>query len=219
MLPGLNRRRWSGHQRRIGLTGGIASGKSTAGRWLEQQAGLPVLDADLYAREALAGGSAGEAAVLHRYEEAVQSVSADGGAPLLDRAALGRIVFSDPVERGWLEQLVHPLVRERFEAELARLAEAPVVVLMIPLLFEAGLEVLCSEVWLVDCDADQQLSRLMERDGLSEAEARARIAAQWPLERKRTLADLVIDNRGGEGTLDSAIAQALSAAQPGGRWD
>ena len=66
MHPGLNRRRWSGRQRRIGLTGGIASGKSTAGRWLQQQAGLPVLDADLYAREALAPGSPGEAGVLGR---------------------------------------------------------------------------------------------------------------------------------------------------------
>jgi dephospho-CoA kinase len=70
------------------------------------------------------------------------------------------------------------------------------VVLMIPLLFEAGLEGLCSEVWLVDCDEEQQLERLMTRDGLNEADARARLAAQWPLARKRSLADAVIDNRG-----------------------
>ncbi len=217
MLPGLNRRRWSGRQRRIGLTGGIASGKSTAGRWLEQQAGLPVLDADLYAREALAPGSAGEAAVLQRYGETVQSVSADGEAPLLDRAALGRLVFSDPAERTWLEQLVHPLVRQRFEAELARLADAPVVVLMIPLLFEAGLEALCSEVWLVDCDAGQQLSRLMDRNGLSEAEAGSRIAAQWPLGRKRTLADVVLDNRGEVSALEAALARALGGMDLSGQ--
>jgi dephospho-CoA kinase len=209
MLPGLNRRRWSGRQRRIGLTGGIASGKSTAGRWLEQQAGLPVLDADLYARAALASGTAGEAAVLKRYGLEVQEATAGGEPPQLDRAALGRIVFHDQVERTWLEQLVHPLVGERFEAELARLAEAPVVVLMIPLLFEAGLEVLCSEVWLVDCDADQQLSRLMNRNGLSEAEARARIDSQWPLERKRTLTDVVLANRGEVSALEAALADAL----------
>ena len=72
------------------------------------------------------------------------------GVDALDRAALGRIVFADPAERQWLEQLVHPLVRERFTRELAQLAAAPLVVLMIPLLFEADLEALCSEVWLVD---------------------------------------------------------------------
>ena len=217
MLGRLNRRRWSGRQRRIGLTGGIASGKSTAGRWLEQQAGLPVLDADLYAREALAPGSAGEAAVLQRYGEAVQSVSADGDAPRLDRAALGRLVFSDPAERTWLEQLVHPVVRQRFEAELARLADAPVVVLMIPLLFETGLEVLCSEVWLVNCEPGQQLSRLMERSGLSEVEAGVRIAAQWPLCRKRTLADVVLDNRGEVSALEAALARALGGMDLSGQ--
>ena len=183
------------NQRRIGLTGGIASGKSSVGRWLEQQ-GIPVLDADLYAREALAPGSTAALAVAERYGQAVQAPGS-GEANAIDRAALGRIVFADASERRWLEQLVHPLVRKRFVAELARRAEAPVVVLMIPLLFEAGLETLCSEVWLVDCDEDQQLQRLMTRDGLSEAEARARLSAQWPLQRKRPLADRIIDNRGG----------------------
>ncbi|MCP9928343.1 dephospho-CoA kinase [Cyanobium sp. CH-040] len=193
LLERLNRPRWTGRQRRIGLTGGIASGKSTVGRLLAAR-GLPLLDADAYAREALAPGSAGARAVLARYGERVRAA---GGAEAIDRAALGAIVFADAAERRWLEQLVHPIVRARFEAELQRLAAAPAVVLMIPLLFEAGLEDLCSEVWLVDCDAGQQLQRLMARDGLSEGDARARIAAQWPLARKRPLADRLIDNRGG----------------------
>ena len=111
--------------------------------------------------------------------------------------ALGRIVFADERERRWLEGLVHPLVRQRFGEELERLAEVPAVVLMIPLLFEAGLEALCSEVWLVDCDEQQQRQRLMARDGLNPTEADVRIAAQWPLARKRPLADVVIDNRSG----------------------
>jgi ribosomal protein L22 len=83
------------------------------------------------------------------------------------------------------------------------------VVLMIPLLFEAGLEGLCSEIWLVDCDADQQLQRLLARDGAGETDARRRIAAQWPLARKRPLADLVIDNRGGAEALARKVDQAL----------
>jgi dephospho-CoA kinase len=105
-------------------------------------------------------------------------------------------VFADPGERHWLEELVHPIVRARFQRELQRLAEAPTVVLMVPLLFEAGLASLCTEVWLVDCDEAQQLQRLIGRDRLNEAEARARIAAQWPLAHKRPLADRLINNRG-----------------------
>ncbi|MFM8259403.1 MAG: dephospho-CoA kinase [Vulcanococcus sp.] len=202
----MNRPRWSGAQRRIGLTGGIATGKSSVGRLLAAQ-GVPVLDADGFARDALAPGSAGTRAVLERYGPAVREQAA--GVDALDRAALGRIVFADPAERQWLEQLVHPLVRERFNRELVELAAAPLVVLMIPLLFEAGLEALCSEVWLVDCDEQQQLERLMGRDGLSEADARARIAAQWPLPRKRELADRRIDNRGGPAALAAQVEQAL----------
>ena len=176
-------------QRRIGLTGGIASGKSTVGRLVEQR-GWPVLDADRYARDALAPNSASACAVVARYGAVV------GDASGLNRAELARIVFNNPVEREWLEQLVHPLVHQRFQQELQRLQNAPVVVLMVPLLFEAGLETLCSEVWLVDCEPHQQLNRLKLRNGLSEADAQARLDAQWPLNQKRALADIVINNRG-----------------------
>ena len=135
---------------------------------------------------------------------------------MIDRAALGRIVFADPAERHWLEQLIHPEVRRRFALELERLDMAPVVVLMIPLLFETGLQNLCSEAWLVDCDPEQQLQRLMVRNSLSEVEARARIAAQWPLERKRAMADRLIDNRGAAEALMTQVAQQLrDCGRPG----
>jgi len=197
--------RWQGSQRRIGLTGGIATGKSTVGQLLEEHHGLAVLDADLFARQALAPGTEAARAVLERYGT-------------LDRPALGDIVFGDPAERHWLEQLVHPLVRHRFDQELTTLAQEPVgagrpaVVLMIPLLFEAGLEGLCSEVWLVDCDEDQQLARLMARNGLNQVEAQGRINAQWPLERKRLLADRTISNRGNPEELARVVAGAVAAA-------
>jgi dephospho-CoA kinase len=197
--------RWKGSQRRIGLTGGIATGKSTVGQLLEEHHGLAVLDADLFARQALAPGTEAARAVVERYGT-------------LDRPALGDIVFGDPAERHWLEQLVHPLVRQRFDQELTTLAQEPVgagrpaVVLMIPLLFEAGLEGLCSEVWLVDCDEDQQLARLMARNGLNQVEAQGRINAQWPLERKRLLADRTISNRGNPEELARVVAGAVAAA-------
>jgi dephospho-CoA kinase len=203
-------------QRRIGLTGGIATGKSTVGQLLAERFGLPLLDADLYARGALAPGTPGARAVLARYGEAVAAKAlatkalAAGAGDAIDRAALGRVVFADPAERRWLEQLVHPLVRQSFEAELERLAHAPVVVLMIPLLFETGLESLCSEVWLVTCRPETQLQRLIGRDGLTEHEARQRIAAQWPLARKQALADRLIHNDGDPQALEQQLAAALA---------
>ena len=200
-------------QRRIGLTGGIASGKSSVGRWLAQQ-GLPVLDADQFAREALEPGRDATKTVLQRYGSTVQTE--EGVA--INRAALGRIVFQDPAERHWLEELIHPIVRERFDQELTLHTKTSAVVLMIPLLFEAGLESLCTEIWLVDCDESQQLKRLIERDGLSSAAAQARIAAQWPLSRKRGLADHVISNQGLPGTWQAQADGLLSTkgmATPG----
>lgn len=189
-------------QRRIGLTGGIATGKSSVARLLAEHYQLPVLDADVYAREALAPGSSAANAVLQRYGS-------------LDRAELGRIVFADPDERRWLEQLVHPLVRQRFALELEQLQAAPVVVLMIPLLFEAGLQSLCSEIWLVDCDEAQQLERLMKRNNLSAADAHARIGAQWPLSCKRPLATVLLDNRGTRAQIAEQVRSALGADHQG----
>jgi dephospho-CoA kinase len=193
-------------QRRIGLTGGIATGKSSVGRLLAREHQLPVLDADSYARTALARGSTASRAVLARYGAAVQT-STDSQE--LDRKALGAIVFNDPAERRWLEALVHPLVRQRLDQELKQLKDVSSVVLMVPLLFEGGLEALCSETWLVDCDEQQQLQRLIARDQCTPAQAQARIQAQWPLARKRTLADRLINNRGGPEQLAAQVAAAL----------
>ena len=192
-------------QRRIGLTGGIATGKSSAARLLEQHHGLPVLDADRCARQALEPGQPATEAVLERFGPGVVS---SGG--VVDRRALGAIVFNNQDERRWLEQLVHPIVRQRFDQERLRLDTKPAVVLMIPLLFESGLEALCSETWLVDCDESQQLQRLMARDQLNEAEAQARMNAQWPLARKRPLADVLISNRGDAAALNAQLEDALS---------
>ena len=178
-------------QRRIGLTGGIASGKSSVAALLEER-GCPVLDADVYAREALAPGTSASNAVVARYGERVKK----DGTSEIDRAGLGSIVFNDPNERSWLEQLVHPIVQRRFDDALRSLPDAPIVILMIPLLFEAGLEAWCSEIWVVRCTALQQKERLMARNNCTEAEAMQRIAAQWPIDIKAQRADSVINNSG-----------------------
>jgi len=203
--PGHPPRRWRGTQRRIGLTGGIATGKSTVAAMLSDRHGLPVLDADVYARQLLAPGTAASRAVLDRYGLQVQT---PGGG--LDRPALGRIVFARPTERRWLEALTHPLVEEAFTRDLARHRQRAMVVLVAPLLFEAGLEALCSEVWLVDLDEVSQLERLLARDRLSPHEARQRIRAQWPLGRKRGLADLILRNHGDRGALARQVAMAVA---------
>ena len=193
--------RWQDQQqRRIGITGGIASGKSSIGSYLLSR-GLPVLDADLYAHEALMPGSHLTEAVVQRFgsrvEQQVKSgEEAIGTTRKIDRQALGQIIFQNSKERLWLEQLIHPEILERFEQDIARHAEAPALALVIPLLFEKGLEELCTEVWVVSCFRKQQQERLMARNGLSAIEAEQRIQAQWPLERKSQLADQVIDNSG-----------------------
>lgn len=197
--------------RRIGLTGGIATGKSTVARLLGERFGIPVLDADGFAREALAPGTTATQAVLRRYGARVADSDAALGFPSLNRAALARIVFADPTERRWLEQLVHPLVRARFAQELQQRGDVPTVVLMIPLLFEAGLESLCTEIWVVDCGSErEQLRRLQARDGLSGEEAQARLAAQWPMAAKLERADVVIRNVGPPSALEAEVEEALS---------
>jgi len=178
-------------QRRIGLTGGIASGKSSVAALLKKR-GCPVLDADLYAREALTPGTSASNAVVSRYGNRVIK----DGTSEIDRAGLASIVFNDPNERSWLEQLVHPIVQRRFDDALRALPDAPIVILMIPLLFEAGLEAWCSEIWVVRCTALQQKERLMARNNYTDTEATQRIAAQWPIDIKAQRADSVINNIG-----------------------
>lgn len=189
-------------QRRIGLTGSIASGKSSVGKLLMPR-GWPVLDADHFARQLLEPGTVSTQAVLQRHP----SVRREHNS--IDRAALGQIVFADASEREWLNGLIHPQVRRCFERSLGEHEDAPTIVLMIPLLFEAELTDLCSEIWLVDCDEEQQLERLMLRNELTRDDAQARIAAQWPLSQKRELADVLIDNRGTERDLEKQL-QLLS---------
>ena len=190
--------RWQGAQQRIGLTGGIASGKSSVADYLKA-IGMVVLDADLYAHEALQPGTQASETVLERYGSPVETTpesdhGRSGGQRAINRRELGRIVFNNMEERRWLEQLIHPVVRARFELELEKHAETATIVLMVPLLFEADLTELVSEIWLVHCLPAQQLERLRQRDGLSTDEATARIAAQWPLSQKCEQADLVLDN-------------------------
>jgi dephospho-CoA kinase len=197
--------------RRIGLTGGIATGKSTVARLLIERYGIPVLDADRYARDALAPGRQATLAVLDRYGPVVRAAHPSADAPAIDRQALAQIVFADPAERRWLEQLVHPIVRASFAAGLRRLEGEPLVVLMIPLLFEAHLEGLCSEIWVVHCGSEaEQIRRLRLRDAITAEAAASRLRAQMPMAEKLARADRVIHNSGEEGELLAQLERALA---------
>ncbi|MGD1909098.1 MAG: dephospho-CoA kinase [Leptolyngbyaceae cyanobacterium] len=192
-------------QRIIGLTGGIATGKSTVSDYLAQHHGLPILDADVYAREAVAPGTDILTAIAQRYGPTL--LNRDG---TLNRPALGQIIFTDPAEKHWLEQQIHPFVRRRFAEQMAELTDAPIVVQAIPLLFEADLTGQVTEIWVVTCPATVQQQRLMSRDRLSEDEAIARIQNQWPLTQKVARADTVLHNDSSLETLYEQCEQGLN---------
>ena len=195
----------------IGLTGPIGCGKSTVAGWLAAL-GATIIDADLVAREVVEPGEPALAQVLDTFGPAV--ALADGS---LDRAALGRIVFTDPDALFRLEAIVHPAVRPRI---LARIADAtreraPAVVIEAIKLIEGGLAALCDEVWLVVCDLAVQRARLIDR-GADAADAEARITAQADLrERLMPSATRVIDTSGSPEEARLAVVAEYEAALTG----
>lgn len=185
----------------LGLTGGIASGKSAVAGWFSEL-GATLLSADQLAREAVAPGSSG----------LVRLVALFGGEILddkgcLDRTRLGRMVFADPAARRLLEQVTHPEIARLAEQHLARLRTTParLIVYEAPLLFEAGAGNRVDQSLVILVAAREQLARLMRRDGLDAQAARLRISAQWPQADKVMHADYVIDNSGPPEQTRSAV--------------
>jgi dephospho-CoA kinase len=185
---------------RVGLTGGIATGKSYC---LARFAalGVPTIDADQLAREAVAVGTPGFRAVVERFGPEV--LRPDGS---LDRAALARIVFRDRAARADLEAIVHPEVYRRIREWYGGLPPHSRFALAdIPLLFETGHQHDFDRVVVCACSPEEQLRRMLTRDGLTEADARARLAAQWPIEEKVARADLIIRTDGTFADTDSQV--------------
>lgn len=175
----------------IGLTGGVGSGKSTVADML-RELGAEVIDADEAAHSAYAPGSPGFDSVVREFGPGYVR---DGR---IDRVRLGELVFNDAEARGRLNAIVHPLVRAWMARRTAEAAErgAQIVVHDVPLLFENGLETMYEEVILVYVPAAVQVKRLVSGRGVPEDRARAMIAAQMPMDEKRRLARLVVDNSG-----------------------
>jgi dephospho-CoA kinase len=191
---------------RVALTGGIATGKSYClARFAVH--GVPTIDADVLAREAAAPGTPGLAAIAARFGPGV--LTPDGS---LDRPGLGRLVFGDSKARAALEAIIHPEVYRRIREWLANLpAGTRLAVADIPLLFETGHNHDFDEVIVAACDPEEQVRRVMARDRLSDAEARARLAAQWPIEEKVRRATRVIWTDGGFAETDRQVEEVYDS--------
>jgi dephospho-CoA kinase len=185
----------------IGLTGGIGSGKSTVEE-LFADLGVPVIDADQAAREVVAPGEPALDAIVTRFGREI--LNPDGS---LDRGRLREYIFEDDAARKELEALLHPPIRARMQAQLEGL-DTPYAILSIPLLIESGRTDTVDRVLVVDVSEQQQTERVCRRDGISEQQARAILAAQVSRQERLAAADDVIDNSGSRAALEAQV-QAL----------
>ncbi|GEK58117.1 dephospho-CoA kinase [Marinococcus halophilus] len=189
----------------IGLTGGIASGKSLVADTLREQ-GLPVIDADVISREVVEPGEPALEQIIEHFGPEILQL--DG---TLDRKKLGSVIFNDTEKRQVLNQIIHPAVRQRMMTKRDNLVREgnEHVVLDIPLLLENNLNFLVDRVIVVYVNESTQKQRLIDRDGRGEEDAAARIKSQMPLEEKRHLADAVVDNSGTEKETKNQVNELL----------
>jgi dephospho-CoA kinase len=192
---------YSVNKRIIGLTGGIATGKSAVGKILVSK-GFPIADADIIARAAVAPGSLALEQIAQRYGSSVLLDDRN-----LNRSALAKTLFHDPIERQWIEQCIHPFVRQKLIDFCNEHQEA---CLIVPLLFEAKMTDLASEIWVVTCSLETQRQRLAQRDHLDAQQIEARLQSQWPIAQKEALATVILDNNG---DLDSLVIQVHRALE------
>ena len=187
----------------LGLTGGIASGKSHVAKDL-RALGCPVIDADAVSHDLTAKGGPALPMLRQLFGDTV--FLPDGA---LDRAALASIVFADPKKLSALNDLLHPMIFHKIDDEILSLADVPLIVLEIPLLFETGANKRCDEVWTVFVPYEEQLRRLMRRSGLSQEDAVRRIDSQMPTGKRIELADVAIDTSGPYEETEAQVALHL----------
>ncbi|KAJ2308908.1 Dephospho-CoA kinase [Coemansia sp. RSA 2705] len=195
----------------IGLTGGIATGKSTASREFQAQ-GVPVIDADKIARQVLEPGETSYTLVVKNFGSTVLDSS-----QRIDRAKLAAQIFKDGEKRQLLNSCTHPYIRRKILLELLSLYVRghAICVLDVPLLFESGLDRVCARTLVVSCEGGQQIARLCQRDALSEEAAKARVAAQMPMAEKERRATRVLDNYGSQEVLCEQVRDVVQKWRPG----
>ncbi|KAJ1994614.1 Dephospho-CoA kinase [Coemansia spiralis] len=195
----------------VGLTGGIATGKSTASRAFQAQ-GVPVIDADIIAHQIMEPGGVSYKLVVKHFGADILQMDTKA----IDRAKLGSIIFNDPAKRQLLNQCTHPYVRRRILYQVFKcyIQGYAMCILDIPLLFESGLDRMCNKVAVISCTAERQLARLMNRNGLSRQEAEARIKSQMPMDEKERRATRVINNNGSIEEMEKQIRKAVVEWRP-----
>ena len=184
----------------VGLTGGIASGKTTISN-LFAKLGVPVVDTDIISRKLLEPGELAFDQVCSHFGANI--VNADGR---IDRARLREIVFNNPDEKSWLETMLHPLIFQRSHDAIVANAGADYVLVVVPLLFETNFQSLVDRILVVDCPATQQIERLVKRDHIDESLARKMLSQQLSNAERMTRAHDIIDNRSADADLESQVA-------------
>ena len=179
-------------QRRIGLTGGIASGKSTIAKYIKKYIDIPILDADQYSKDLIKPKS-------NCYEKVVayfgpQIVDQHSSGNEINKALLKKIIFENSIHRKWIQNLLHPLIKEKMIEKCNQFDKNKIILLVIPLLFEAKFTDICTEIWLVKCPKQVQKKRLMKRNIISENEAEKIINLQLDFEDKSKFSDVILDN-------------------------
>ena len=205
--------KWNGTQIRIGLTGGIGSGKSSVGDFLKNVMHYPVLDADIYCHEILASKSLCTDMIIQRYGEKITRKEIDQ-QNLIDRKKLGNVIFEDKSERMWLESILHPAIKDRMVKEINDQRDSPIIILIIPLLYEVKFTDLCTQVWVVKCHEKQQEKRIMKRDKINKEQAIERIKTQLPIEEKTKIADAIIDNTKGLYSWEKQVRELIFNLDP-----
>jgi len=181
------------NQRRIGLTGGIASGKTTITNYIRKHKNIPILDADHLSRELIKPNTYGYKKILDYFGNKIIDNN-NNSEKLINRKLLRNIIFKNSESKEWIEKLLHPLIKEKMIEECSQYKNNETIVLVIPLLFEAKFEDICTEIWLVKCPKELQKKRLIKRDKISEKEAYESINLQLSFEEKRKFSDIILDN-------------------------
>jgi len=181
------------NQRRIGLTGGIASGKTTITNYIRKHKNIPILDADDLSRELIKPNTYGYKKILDYFGNKIID-NKNNSERVINRKLLRKIIFKHSESKEWIEKLLHPLIKEKMIEECSHYKNTQALVLVIPLLFEAKFEDICTEIWLVKCPRETQKKRLMKRDKISAKEAYESMNLQLSFEEKRKCSDIILDN-------------------------
>jgi len=194
-------------QRIIGLTGGIASGKTTITNYIRKHKNIPILDADNLSRELIRPNTYGYKRILDYFGNKI--IDNNNSEKIINRKLLRNIIFKHSESKEWIEKLLHPLIKEKMIEKCSQYKNNQTILLVIPLLFEAKFEDICTEIWLVKCPKELQKKRLITRDKISEKDAYELINFQLSFEEKRKFSDIILDNSDNQNKWIKTIRELL----------